>query len=100
MPSPRRTSRNQRLGIVRATLVFSAAVTGLLGLADKASAQITSVTASDGRRMFVNADPPVLMKLTPPKPPASIYLPGEISFPGQGRLSLSIDLSTPARRLG
>jgi hypothetical protein len=60
-------------------------------LADQAPAQITSVTASDGRRMFVNADPPVLMKLTPPKPPASIYMPGEISFLGQGRPSVSID---------
>ena len=60
-------------------------------MAGKASAQITSVTASDGRRMFVNADPPVLMKLTPRKQPASIYMPGEISFLGQGRPSVSID---------
>src|SRR5215468_11998971 len=91
MPSPRRASRKQRLRIMRATLVFSAAVTGLLGLSSKASAQITSVTASDGRRMFVNAEPPVLVKLTPPKPPASIYMPGEISFLGQNRPAVSID---------
>jgi hypothetical protein len=76
---------------MRATLVFSAAVTGLLGLSSNASAQITSVTASDGRRMFVNAEPPVLVKLTPPKPPASIYMPGEISFLGQNRPAVSID---------
>src|SRR6516162_4886061 len=91
MPSPRRASRKQRLRIMRATLVFSAAVTGLLGLSSKASAQITSVTASDGRRMFVNAEPPVLVKLTPPKLPASIYMPGEISFLGLNRPAMSID---------
>jgi hypothetical protein len=76
---------------MRATLVISAAVTGLLGLSSKASAQITSVTASDGRRMFVNAEPPVLVKLTPTKPPASIYMPGEISFLGQNRPAVSVD---------
>ena len=51
----------------------------MLGLGGKVSAQITSVTAADGRRTFVNAEPPVLVKLTPPKPRASIYMPGEIS---------------------
>jgi hypothetical protein len=76
---------------MRATLAISAAVTGLLGLSSKASAQITSVTASDGRRMFVNAEPPVLVKLTPTKPPASIYMPGEISFLGQNRPAVSVD---------
>jgi len=76
---------------MRATLVFSAAVTGLLGLSSKACAQITSVTVSDGRRMFVNAEPPALLKLTPPKRPASIYMPGEISFLGQNRPAVSID---------
>ena len=60
-------------------------------MSSKVSAQITSVTASDGRRMFVNAEPPVLVKLTPPKPPASIYMPGEISFLGQSRPAVSID---------
>lgn len=41
--------------------------------------------------MFVNADPPALVKLTPAKPPASIYMPGEISFLGQSRPAISID---------
>jgi len=77
--------------IIRATFLFSAATAGLLGLSSKAAAQITSVTAGDGRRMFVNADPPALVKLTPAKPPASIYMPGEISFLGQSRPAVSID---------
>ena len=63
----------------------------MLGLGGKVSAQITSVTAADGRRTFVNAEPPVLVKLTPPKPRASIYMPGEISFMGQNRPAVSID---------
>lgn len=77
--------------IMRAAFVFSAALAGLFGSSGKASAQITSATATDGRRIFVNADPPALVKLTPPKPPASIYMTGEISFLGQNRPALSID---------
>src|ERR1700741_4456740 len=91
MPSPRRLYRNQRLMIIRATFLFSAAAAGLLGLSSKAAAQITSVTAGDGRRMFVKAGPPALVKLTPAKPPASIYMPGKISFGGQSRPAMSID---------
>ena len=41
--------------------------------------------------MFVNAEPPALLKLTPPKRPASIYMPGEISFLGLNRPAVSID---------
>lgn len=91
MPSPRPVYTNKRLKIMRATIVFSAAVAGFLGAGSKASAQITAVTAEDGRRMFVNAEPPVLVKLTPSKPPASIYMPGEISFLGQNRPAVRID---------
>jgi soluble lytic murein transglycosylase-like protein len=54
-------------------------------------AQIATVTNTDGRRLFVNAEPPVVVKLTPVKPRTTIYLPGEISFMGQNRPALNID---------
>jgi hypothetical protein len=54
-------------------------------------AQIASETNTDGRRLFVNAEPIVTAKLTPTKPRASIYLPGEISFMGQSRPAMNLD---------
>lgn len=57
-----------------------------------ATAQITSVTNFDGRRLFVNAEPPNLVKgIAAPKTPANIYLGGEISFLGRERPAMSID---------
>src|SRR5208337_1849757 len=40
--------------------------------------------------MFVNADPPVI-KLAPPKPRTTIYMPGEISFMGKSRPAVNLD---------
>ncbi|HXL23860.1 MAG TPA: lytic transglycosylase domain-containing protein [Candidatus Dormibacteraeota bacterium] len=55
-----------------------------------AAAQIASITDQGGRRLFVNQDPPTLMK-TQGKKPATIYLPGESTFTGNSRPWLSID---------
>jgi soluble lytic murein transglycosylase-like protein len=55
-----------------------------------AAAQIASITDQGGRRLFVNQDPPTLMK-TQGKKPATIYLPGEATFTGNSRPWLSID---------
>ncbi len=55
-----------------------------------APAQIAAMTDASGRRMFVNADP-TPVKLIPAKPPATIYMPGEISFLGQNRPAMNID---------
>ena len=90
MPSPRRTNRIQRLVAVRASLVCSAALVGLLGSPRPLKAQITSVTDESGHRMFVNADPP-LIKLATPKRHATIYMPGEMSFLGRNRPAMNID---------
>jgi hypothetical protein len=76
--------------VVRASVVFSAALVGLLGAPKPVKAQITSVTDGTGRRMFINADPP-LMKLAPARPHSTIYMPGEISFLGGNRPAMNID---------
>jgi len=51
----------------------------------KASAQIAKVVDQAGRQMFVNAEPPVTLKLTSAaaKPHATIYLSPESSFTGR-----------------
>jgi soluble lytic murein transglycosylase-like protein len=63
----------------------------LLVSAGQSAAQIAAVTNEDGRRLFVNAEPPALVKLAPAKPRAAIYLPGEMSFMGRNRPAMNID---------
>jgi soluble lytic murein transglycosylase-like protein len=60
-------------------------------LAPVANAQIMRTVDTSGREMFVNAEPPVVAKLAAAKSHATIYLPAESSFMGQGRPELSID---------
>jgi Transglycosylase SLT domain len=56
------------------------------------SAQITSLVAPGGRKLFINADPPPKpIKLMTAQPRTTIYLPAESSFTGQSRPSMSID---------
>ena len=70
----------------------SIALSGVLTTVQPASAQIASVTANDGRRLFVNADPPVVAKLSATRTVnRSIYLGGEISFTGQDRPAMYLD---------
>jgi len=67
-------------------------MSGILGMAQTASAQITSVMNTDGRKLFVNAEPPTIAKVNPLKSaPRAIYLPGEISFMGKDRPALTLD---------
>jgi hypothetical protein len=91
MPSPRRVHCKPAKMAVHAAVVFSMVVAGLLGNPKTAKAQIASVTNSDGRRLFVNAEPIATVKLLPAKPRTSIYLPGEISFMGENRPAMNID---------
>jgi Transglycosylase SLT domain len=67
-------------------------VLGALGLCAKpAAAQISSITDQGGRNLFVNQEPPTLIKPIGTKSRARIYLPGEVSFTGNSRPWMSID---------
>jgi soluble lytic murein transglycosylase-like protein len=66
-------------------------VLGAIFFAAPANGQIASVTNTDGRKLFVNAEPPALFKRLTPKAPATIYLGGEISFMGRERPAVNID---------
>src|ERR1700760_1191145 len=92
MPSPRLIRRAQRTVIIRALSVLLTIV-AWLSITSPASAQIASATNLDGRKIFVNAEPPVVVKLTPftPKAPKSIYLSGEIAFMGKDRPAMNLD---------
>lgn len=77
---------------MRYVLVSLLAFSGCLGLPRAAKGQIASVTSDDGRRLFVNAEPPVVAKLTPRRSSKkAIYMPGETSFTGTDRPSVSLD---------
>ena len=73
--------------ISMAMLAFCAAL-----CAPQAHAQIASIMNPDGRRLFVNNDPPVSAKLTATaKGPTNIYLNSETSITGFNRRAVSID---------
>jgi hypothetical protein len=90
MPSPRRT-HNSRQSAVRTAFVFSVALAGLLGSSQPAAAQIMSVTNIDGRKLFVNSEPPSIAQLKTTVTRPNIYLQGEMTFLGQNRRPMSID---------
>jgi soluble lytic murein transglycosylase-like protein len=71
--------------LVAATLVF-----GKPFWADSAEAQIAKVASDDGRLLFVNAEPPAVLKLAPRKP-RGIFLPAQLSFNGGNRPAVDLD---------
>ena len=73
-------------GLLLGTLVLCASFS-----APRANAQIAKVSEPTGRQLFVNAEPPVTLKLGGARPRATIYLPGESSFTGRTRPAMSID---------
>jgi len=75
----------------RMTLPASTILAALLLFCGAAQAQIATITSTDGRRLFVNADPPVTLRLGAAKPHATIYMNAESSFTGYSRPSVSID---------
>lgn len=92
MPSPRRMNGLQTPMNVRTVLVLSVVFIGVLGAPRPANAQIATTTATDGRRLFVNAEPRVIAKLSAHKPAnQSIYLQSEISFTGTDRPAVFLD---------
>jgi len=65
---------------------------GGFGVPSAALGQIATSTAEDGRRLFVNAEPPATAKITPNKSAnRAIYLPSETSFTGQSRPAMYLD---------
>jgi hypothetical protein len=60
-----------------------------------AEAQIAKVTNDDGRQLFVNAEPPTIIRMGSSKPRATIYMNAEASFTGTSlgnlRPAVSID---------
>ncbi|HXY00247.1 MAG TPA: lytic transglycosylase domain-containing protein [Candidatus Limnocylindrales bacterium] len=91
MPSPRQICRNQRQILLRGLVSLSVALAGFLASASSARAQITSVTDESGRRFFVNAEPPALVRAATPKAPPNIYLSGELRFMQPNRPALRLD---------
>jgi hypothetical protein len=64
--------------------IFSAALFTPL-FAQNSSGHIAAVVDDDGRRFFVNVDPPAKPNLTATKSRPNIYLPAESSFTGHSR---------------
>jgi soluble lytic murein transglycosylase-like protein len=58
--------------------------------ADSAEAQITKVSNDDGRMLFVNAEPPAVLRLASRKP-RGIFLPAEVSFTGGSRPAIDLN---------
>ena len=90
MPSPRRSHGGRSKSLVRAVWVFAAGLAALSGFSRPAAAQISVITASDGRRLFINAEPAGRISLAPTKPRA-IYLQSEASFLGLNRPAMNVD---------
>jgi hypothetical protein len=76
---------------LRAPALFSVALAGFLAFSQPVKAQITSITDETGRRFFINAEPPVIGKVSPQKARTTIYMPGQISFIGQDRPAVNVD---------
>ena len=71
--------------------VFCVAALGAsLLLVPCGQAQITRFASNDGRTLFVNAEPPVLLKMAPRRR-NSIFLPSESSFAGKSRPAMNLD---------
>src|SRR6266404_4391561 len=68
------------VGVFAASLLF----------APGAQAQITRLANNDGRTLFVNAEPKLLLK-TAPRRRNSIFLPSETSFTGKNRPAMNLD---------
>jgi len=91
MPSPKPIRQWQHPMFKRIAFVLCAALLGFLVIPRKSVAQIATVTSESGRKLFVNAEPPALVKLAAPKPRTNIYLPGEIAFMGKDRPAMNLD---------
>jgi len=75
----------------RPAILFAAAAflsfAGALG--QPAKAQIAKASNNDGRMLFVNAEPPTVLKL--PRRPRAIFLPAEVSLMGTKRPAMDLN---------
>ena len=92
----KRSSNPARFAIVKS--VFCASIFGAFLLAPGAQAQIAKVSNDDGRLLFVNAEPPPVLKLIPRRinlaattPRPSVFLPSETSLTGKNRPAMNLD---------
>lgn len=79
-----------------AALPMPSAAQGQIAGSQIASPQLSAVrivtsTARDGRTLFVNADPPTVLKALGTRRPKTIYLGSESSFLGASRPAMTID---------
>ena len=77
-------------GLLRATLGVCAILCASF-FAKGASGQITKISDNSGRQFFINAEPPLVAKLTRNRPRTDIYLPAESSFTGRSRPAVEMD---------
>ncbi len=67
-------------------------VLGILAFFPAASrAQIAMITDNTGRRLFINSNPPILVKSALAKIHTTIYLPVETSLTGRSRPAMNLD---------
>jgi Transglycosylase SLT domain len=76
---------------ITASIYLGAIALCAASYAPGAGAQIARTVDNSGREMFVNADPPVVVKLAAAKSHKTIYLPAESTFMGRSRPEMNID---------
>jgi soluble lytic murein transglycosylase-like protein len=77
--------------MLKLTAILAALVMGVLGFfAVPIKAQIASSIETDGRRLFINAEPPMQPSLSSAKR-TRIYLPRETPFAGRSHAAVSVD---------
>ena len=77
--------------MLKLTAISAALVLAALGLLEvPADAQIATSTAEDGRRLFINAEPPVQVRLSSLKR-TNIFLPRETPFVGRSHPAVTMD---------
>src|SRR5258708_16031450 len=98
MPSPRRMNGLPINLNLRNVLLLCLVFSGVLGAPRPTKAQIITETATDGRPVFVNAEPPVIAKLSARQPAKrSIYFQSEISFTGTDRPAMFLKPDGPEK---
>ena len=72
-------------------VLFAAAASLFFGsfFAQETNAQIAKVSNNDGRMLFINAEPPAILKVS--RKPRAIFLPAEVSLMGTKRPAMDLN---------